>query len=93
MSGLLRRCRRCSWLRHVRDIRLRGLRDDSRLRGVTMRQMIYCVAWCHERMGDAEEPVDVVTGTRPWLNTHLTCRYDMILVVHSPAVYIIIRDP
>ena len=49
--------------------------------------------WCHERMGDAEEPVDVVTRTHPWYNAHFTCRYDMILVVHPPVVYIIIRDP
>jgi len=91
MSRLLhsgpRRCRRCSWLQHVRDICLWGLRDDSGL------QRIWCVAWCHERMRDAEEPVHVVTGTLTWHSAHLTCWNDMIRVVHPLVVYIIIRHP
>ena len=84
MSRLLHRCRRCSWLRHVRDIRLWGM---------TIRQRIWCVAWCHERMRDVEEPVHVVTGTLTWHNAHLTCWNNMIRVVHPPVVYIIIRHP
>jgi len=84
MSRLLHRCRRCSWLRHVRDIRLWGM---------TIRQRIWCVAWCHEMMRDAEEPVHVVTDTLTWHSAHLTCWNDMIRVVHPPVVYIIVRHP
>ena len=91
MSKLLHRCRWCSWLRHVRDIRLRDLRDDSGLQGMTIRQKIWCMAWCHERMWDAEEPVHVVTGTLTWHSAHLTYWNNMIRVVHPPVVYIIIR--
>ena len=68
------------------DICLWGLRDDSGL------QRILCLAWCHERMRDAEEPVHVVTSTLTWHSAHLTCWNDMILVVHPPVVYIIIQD-
>jgi len=88
-----RRCRWCSWLRHVRDICLWGLRDDSGLRSMTIWQRIWCLAWCHERMGNAEEPVYVVAGTLTWHNAHLTCWNHMIWIVHPPVVYIIIRHP
>jgi len=51
------------------------------------------LAWCHERMRNAEEPVYVVAGTLTRHNAHLTCWNLMIRIVHPPIVYIIIRHP